>query len=256
MTAIPEETLAILRQGTCAGNVYHLPPAQLDRRFYESCNKALEFAGGKWNKSAKGHVFDGDAAEILAPILESGEVRNTKKEIQFFASPKAVVEYVFDRVEILPDMRCLEPSAGTGALAIPMLERGAIVDVCDSHLPFIHKLMYGEHDFNALYCQDFLTLTPEVTGYYDAVVMNPPFTIGQDADHATHALQFLKKGGTLASIISPAYIHRSDRRYLDFRQLMEENKATLHKLPENSFKESGTGIDTWLVVFKDYGVKR
>lgn len=38
---------------------------QLDRKLYEAVNKALEAAGGRWNKKAKAHVFKGDPRPYL-----------------------------------------------------------------------------------------------------------------------------------------------------------------------------------------------
>lgn len=42
---------------------------QLDRTMYVKVAQIIELAGGKWNKKAKAHLFEGDAAEAIEPIL-------------------------------------------------------------------------------------------------------------------------------------------------------------------------------------------
>jgi hypothetical protein len=56
--------VAALQNADIVGNKLFLPE-QLDTKLYEAVNKALEDAGGSWNKKAKGHVFQSDPSVVL-----------------------------------------------------------------------------------------------------------------------------------------------------------------------------------------------
>ncbi len=83
---------------------------------------------------------------------------------------------------------------------------------------------------------------------YDRIVMNPPFEKGQDVGHVIHAYELLKPGGRLVSIMSPAIKFNQQRKYTEFRQFLEEHNGWYEDLPADAFKESGTGVQTVLVV--------
>lgn len=92
MAKIPEEVLDVLGRCRVEEDTLFLPDVQLDRKLYVAVNKVLESMGGKWNRKAKGHVFEsGKPAEMLEVVLLTHEVRDLKKEFQFFPTPKAII---------------------------------------------------------------------------------------------------------------------------------------------------------------------
>jgi hypothetical protein len=103
------------------GNVVTLVCGQLDRRTYESVNKVLVALGGKWNKTAKGHVFADDSEDALKEkireVIRTGSFVNLADQYGCFATPPALIARVLKLAEIRPGMAVLEPSAGTGHLA-------------------------------------------------------------------------------------------------------------------------------------------
>ena len=76
------------------------------------------------------------------------------------------------------------------------------------------------------------------------IVMNPPFRNSQDIDHVRHAYDFLMKGGTLISIMSPGFTFRSDKKAQEFLALAQENCAEWRNNPNGSFVPSGTNVNT------------
>jgi hypothetical protein len=82
----------------------------------------------------------------------------------------------------------------------------------------------------------------------DVVLMNPPFSKGQDVKHVTHALGFLKPGGRLVAIMGAGVTFRQDKRTNEFRELVQAMGGTIERLPEGSFKSSGTMVNTVIVV--------
>lgn len=219
---------------------------QLDRKLYVETNKVLEAAGGKWNRKAQAHVFEGDASSIMDQIILTGKVTDAKQEFGFFETPPALAETVMDMAYIRPGLSVLEPSAGLGALAFPAAKRGSIVDCIERQEKNARHLdtYPGVHVWQG----DFLAVTP--TPIYDRVVMNPPFAKQADIRHVTHAFKFLKTGGLLVAIMSAGVRFRTNKLTADFRQLVQDKNGTILPLPEDSFKESGTGVNTVIVTLK------
>lgn len=83
----------------------------------------------------------------------------------------------------------LEPSAGRGALAIPLRERVRTVTCCEldeQNEEYLARL--GFHTWLG----DFLQKPPGDDSF-DLAVMNPPFEDGQTEAHVLHALKFASR---------------------------------------------------------------
>lgn len=68
-----------------------------------------------------------------------------------------------------------------------------------------------------------------------------------DIDYVLHAYKFLKPGGRLVSIMSSSVTFRENRKTVEFRELLNACGTFGHN-PEGSFKESGTMVNTIIVV--------
>ncbi len=79
---------------------------------------------------------------------------------------------------------------------------------------------------------------PAGLGLFDLVIMNPPFDGQRDIDPVTHAVRFLKPGGTLLAM----------RLAPEFRRLMERMRGRFIDLPAGSFAEAGTMVNTVIAV--------
>jgi 16S rRNA G1207 methylase RsmC len=241
---IDSEVLAALSSATTQGcNVFLT--GQLDRKLYERTNKVLEAAGGKWNRKARGHVFGADASDRMDQIILSGTVEVPKDEFNFFPSPPAVVDRLMELADIAPGMTVLEPSAGQGAIAFASHERGAVVDCVELMKANVDTLI-GDKRCRAVSHCDFLTM--EQAPVYDRVVMNPPFMKQADIKHVTHAHKFLKPDGLLVAVMSAGVGFRTDARTKAFLALVHDRGGHIEPLPENSFKASGTGVNTVIAV--------
>lgn len=226
---------------------------QLDPREYRAVNKALELAGGKWDRRAKAHVFPGDAQAAVSDMLLVGEITDVKKEFDAFYTPPVVAEQVIAYAEIKPGHRVLEPSAGEGALAYPAAAaaEGVHVTAYDirpiEHDPQPHRLGRDSLVYWTP-LTDWLTVSPNPV--YDRVVMNPPFSREQDMKHVRHAFEFLKPGGRLVSVMSPAWAFRTSKTCESFREFFGEFGVSEMLLPSGSFKSSGTMVNTTIVVLE------
>lgn len=221
-------------------------------------------------------------AEYYGEVIADGDtqeddpLQNRKltpaRHFGFFPTPPEAVEELFSGrgcvsgIPILqpadkPRLRILEPSAGTGNLARRCMtgahdwnewtrERYAsgyrfdnFVD-CVEIQPALAAGLEAEGIYNRVICADFLSLRPSAFEPYDLVVMNPPFDRERDIDHVTHALEFLKPGGSLFAIMSAGAEFRETRKAAAFRALVERNGGQFRDLPPGSFKDSGTYINT------------
>jgi len=240
---IPSDVLAVLDRAETEGPALRLT-GQLDRNLYTRTNKALEAAGGKWNRKAKAHMFDGDAADAIEQILLTGEI-TTVQDLGFFPTPPAIVEQLLDLADVKPGMVVLEPSAGRGAIAGPIAARGAVVD-CAELLPDNAAVIEAAGYAQTLAVGDFLSLA--FGAEYDRVVMNPPFARQADIDHVNHALACLKPGGLLVSVMSASVTFRANTKASGFRARVEDRGGQFIPLPEGAFKASGTGVNTVIAV--------
>lgn len=217
---------------------------QLDRKMYERTNKVLEAAGGKWNRKAKAHLFDDEAATRVDQIILSGEVEVPKDEFNFFPSPPDVVVRLMELADVQRGMRVLEPSAGRGAITYACVDAGATVD-CYELMEANFVALAGDARLGSVRNLDFLAQEPEAS--YDRVVMNPPFAKQADIKHVLHALRFLKPDGLLVSVMAASVAFRDNKLTQDFRDLIRERDGDIEALPEGAFKSSGTMVRSVIV---------
>lgn len=243
---IDKDAMVVLEECRVEGTKVFLPARQMDRKLYEQVNKALMAMGGKWNRSAKAHVFDADPSELMEQALETGEVTSVKQELQYFQTPAAVVDVMLQKLRQFPlTKRVLEPSAGEGAIALRLKGAGYEVEVCEKHEPFRALLALG---FKVLPETDFLAV--EANGAYDAVVANPPFVRQQDVEHVSHMLDIVKPGGVVVAVMSSGVTFRDNKKTQAFREKMDRTccSCDILELPEGSFKASGTMVRTVMLV--------
>ena len=235
VTLTPEVT-DVLSRSTILSDRVILPPGQLDRKLYEAVNKVLTLAGGKWNRSAKAHVFNGDPRVKLGLTLETGTILDEKKAYQAFFTPPELADKMAELAEVNGEI-VLEPSAGDGALADACMRAGALdVDCMDLNPECVAKLRTKGY---AATERDFLQIPKISMPRYTRIVMNPPFAKNQDVKHVAKALEFLAPGGILVSIMSP---NTTRSQFLKLTEGLRHYEIV--NIPAGAFKESGTPIAT------------
>ena len=241
---IADDIADILRASTIEGNTLKLGDAKLERSVYQRVMKVLEAAGGKWNRKAGHHIFPKDVEELFAEALNKGGIVNNDKKRQAFYTPAAIADKLIALVNLKPGESVLEPSAGGGALADAVLRAcpTASMVLIESDLDEAQAL---RKRFGTVFNQDFLAFAP--AEIYDVIVMNPPFTAGQDIAHVLRAFEFLKPGGRLAAIMAPGWQNYRTGKAEEFRYFVAEHGKVACTLPPGSFKESGTNVETVIV---------
>ncbi|MBN2003771.1 MAG: hypothetical protein JXA21_10475 [Anaerolineae bacterium] len=215
---------------------------------------------GYYTYSDSGEYIDTSAAGKALQAMLEGE-RNPEAERQaqihllesrarllvgqipgFFPTPEDVIRTLIGYAGIVPGHRCLEPSAGRGDIADVLRQHTDSVDVCERHRSLCDILDLKGYRLAEF---DFMEYNPGPL--YDRIVMNPPFENGQDVEHVLHAYDLLNDDGRLVSVMSASVKFNHQRKYVDFRQFIEDH-GWWKDLPEGSFKASGTNVATVLVV--------
>jgi hypothetical protein len=220
---------------------------QLDRGLYTRTNKALEALGGKWSRGARAHIFTRDPRKQLAGLLDTGTT--TIERDGFFETPVSVIQRM---IEIIPCLdttgHILEPSAGNGAIVKALLNQRILsrrIWCVEKNPDRALKLRDYVGD---VFCCDFLIWNSPME--FDRIYMNPPFEEEQDIRHVKHAYSMLRYDGAMISVMSEHAFFADDNKAFMFRTWLDAVGGYSEKLPQDSFKESGTGVKTRLVVIR------
>lgn len=244
---IDREVLEVLDKAEAQGNYLILGPEKLSRDLYLRVAKVIELAGGKWERKAGKHVFaNTSASDALEPVFLTGQIVSAKSEFGFFETPPPLAAYVIECAEMEHYHEVLEPSAGRGAIAHIARNISDRVDAIELLPANFAALLQLSPRLRNVTQADFLESLP--LPHYDRVVMNPPFAKRMDVRHITHAFKWLRPGGRLVAIASASVQFRDDTLGRDFRALVDSHGGSCELLPEGSFKESGTEVNTCLVV--------
>lgn len=187
-------------------------------------------------------------AEFYGEVLPDAEEEGVKpsastavaKDLQFYWSPPEVIDAALEFASVWsrqqyhgerPALRVLEPSCGDGRILDAIRERGYPALGVEYHPRRAAEARAKGHN---VLVGNFLDqpATPE----FDRVVMNPPFYGRHYVKHVRHALEFLKPGGTLVSIL-PATAHYDH----------SELEGEWRDLPVGSFSAAGTNVPTGML---------
>jgi len=171
----------------------------------------------------------------------------------YFPTPRAIIELMIERADIPEEgdrVHILEPSAGSGAILDVIKEKCSNVQLYPVEVWHSLREILEAKGYD-LVGSDFMEYRK--IGEYDRILMNPPFENLQDIDHVMMAYSFLKYGGRLVSIMSPAPFFRTDKKSTEFREWFDSRGGECVDLPENSFKGSGTGVASKMIILDKDG---
>ncbi|MER7740009.1 class I SAM-dependent methyltransferase [Streptomyces sp. NPDC096538] len=245
---IPDEILEVLTDGRTiiSGDRIQIP-FQLDDALYRRVNTMLKDVGGRWDgrKAVRAHVFPFPVEEFMRACLAAGEWPS-RYEQGWYPTPPPVVFDILEHASVRVGHTVLEPSAGTGAIAEKAAAELGIVDCVEIDARRAHVLR-GLGFARQVIEGDFLGLDPlAIDEPYDRILMNPPFE--KAIEHVTHALGFMKDGGTLVAVLPESVTWRADRATERFRTMVAEAEGEFVRLPDLAFAASGTSVTTVLLV--------
>lgn len=145
--------------------------------------------------------FDYEPMETIRDLVVSGVIPDQVSH-QFYPTPEKLAELCVDLADIGPADRCLEPSAGQGALATRMpAMRTTCVELSALHCSILAAKLGPAA---SVVQGDFLERAEvwRAAGQrFDRVLMNPPFSEGRAKLHVEHAAGLVAPGGRLVAVL-------------------------------------------------------
>jgi predicted RNA methylase len=189
-------------------------------------------------------MLDRTKIDQLRQQLKTG-VR-TVSAPQLFPTPPDLARRMVHLARLGPEvMGILEPSAGTGRILDEIIAQTLSIDfsyICEIVAVELNfelvdglrgKCQGGNYDRVRVVQADFL----EYEGYFDRIIMNPPFANGADIKHIQHAASLLRPGGRLVALCADG--PRQQKAFEDYQS---------EALPPGTFSDEGTNVNTRIVV--------
>lgn len=209
-------------------NAVRIESYHTDKHLIAESEQVLEMLGGVPQNvnSYKWFQFDYDPDPVIKEIVCSGCIPDQKSH-QFYPTPEHIARDAVEIAEIGLAHNCLEPSAGTGAIADLIEAPLHCVEVSALHCSVLREK--GHEVVEA----DFLKWSESLTNLkFDRIVMNPPYSQGRWQAHIEHAATMLRPDGILVAAL-PASAKGKD--------LLPGMKLTWSRVYENQFR--GASVD-------------
>lgn len=157
---------------------------------------------------------------------------------QLLPTPDEIADSMVDKLDVVPGLRYLEPSAGTGRLLHALGRAGVTYNI--SAVELNNQLCDGLRAMSLPGVEvlqgDFLEIGGQL-GKFDRILLNPPFANAIDIEHIELARSLLATGGQLVALCAAG--PRQERK---LRPLAEACGGSWELLPDGSFAASGTQV--------------
>ena len=229
---------------SCTADEFHIypPSQQFDKKLYADFKKHMTQNLGKWQSNKKRFVFEFNANNLLTK-LQNGETPNFRQDWHYFPTPKKVIEFM-GNICIPTGCRILEPSAGQGAIIEGINEMFPCPlntwTIIEAH-PLNQKKLQ-EKGFNVAH-DDFETYSPDTP--FDIIYANPPFK--KAFEHVQKMIECTAKEGSIIVVLPSSFPSKYKKEIQGWEDMFEH--IQIFPLPEGSFKESKTAVDTLILHF-------
>lgn len=198
----------------------------------------------RMDNDAAGYAMQEQAPRFarIAGRHENGTAPRAVSAYQLFQTPPALAARMVELAGDAVRGRVLEPSAGLGRILDAIAPFAPVATVAvEMAAPCAAELFRQDRPGVRILQRDFLTVTTDSAGQFDAVLMNPPFHLRSDVQHILHARNFLAPGGILVAICMDTHHRESALR--GFCHHWEP-------LPADTFSKEGTKTGTVLLAMK------
>jgi len=216
--------------------------------------------------------LDYENKDLIQELFMSIGSKYTKYNLDQFYTPLTISKFISRMM--ISNEKAIDPAGGTGDLLLLYDGEKTIWDIDDSALKLC-KFNYElnkQNNYN-LICKNSLENIDENSGNYSYVVMNPPFgsntvitdkhilekfELGKNKKKQEIGILFLELGlkllkdnGVLFIIVPSGYVGNKNNSCSEMRDLILKNRLIASfELPENTFKRSGTGVNTYLLIIQ------
>lgn len=175
-------------------------PYSMDKHLREKVCEVLRSIGGAELKHHE-FEFDYDPTDVLDEIFLTGSLPDHVSH-QFFETPEPLAKRMCAKLGQLAGGKLLEPQAGQASLA-----RFLVGDITCVEVSKLHCKILEAKGFKKVINADFLKWATQAfaTGtLFDAIVMNPPYSIGRSTAHLEAAFSLLDNKGMLVALVTEA----------------------------------------------------
>lgn len=173
----------------------------------------------------------------------------TEQDLQFYPTPKSLLNRITDSLKWNKITSVLEPSAGKGDIADYVKEklntpytRYDIQIDCIEKDPALRKMLEGK-EYHVIH-DDFLTYHGQY--HYDLIILNPPFNEGDK--HLEKALDIQKNGGNIIL---------KQKQYSELQIDEEITDVAVNDLVKNIVKQYELEVDAGIALIREYkGIKK
>jgi len=220
------------------------------------------------------NAIDFTNKEISQEIFMLFGSKLTRYKLDQFYTPLTISEFITGMM--IAGKTAVDPAGGTGDLLVHYRGTTHIWDI-DEHALELCRFNYElnmKSDYH-ITCKNSLLHTPTQADMsaFDYVTMNPPFgssTVITDDTILQHyelgagrkkqeigilflelGLKLLKPDGIMFAIVPAGYVGNSTKPCMDLRGLLLRHRVIASiELPKQSFKRSGTGVNTYILVIQ------
>lgn len=197
----------------------------------------------------------------------------TKYKLDQFYTPLTISQFICSLM--LPGKKAIDPAGGTGDLLLYYTQGDKTIWDIDSNVLKLCKFNFELNQLKNyhLECKNSLADLDNHIAKYDYVVMNPPFgsktvetdptilesfCLGKGKKKQELGILFLELGmkllrenGILFIILPSGYMGNKNNAFVELRTFILENTVlAVVELPSNTFKRSGTGVNTYLLILQ------
>ena len=220
------------------------------------------------------NAIDFTNKEISQEIFMLFGSKLTRYKLDQFYTPLTISEFITGMM--IAGKTAVDPAGGTGDLLVHYRGTTHIWDI-DEHALELCRFNYElnmKSDYH-ITCKNSLlhTHTQADMSAFDYVTMNPPFgssTVITDDSILQHyelgagrkkqeigilflelGIKLLKPDGIMFAIVPAGYVGNSTKPCMDLRGLLLRHRVIASiELPKQSFKRSGTGVNTYILVIQ------
>jgi type I restriction-modification system DNA methylase subunit len=219
-------------------------------------------------------TFDYSNADLIQQIFMSIGSKYIKYNLDQFYTPLTISLFINRLMITGPEYNAIDPAGGTGDLLLYYNGNKTVWDIDENALKLC-KFNYElnkQCDYN-LVCKNSLENFEGSESTYSYSTMNPPFgsnTVITDSKILDKfelgrgkkkqeigvlflelGLKLLKNDGILFIIVPAGYVGNGNKVCSEMRDLILKNRLIASiSLPENTFKRSGTGVNTYLLIIQ------
>jgi hypothetical protein len=262
MSTLSAPALDVLKLAVADHRTIRLPIIT-DRNVFAQIQLALTrlAGGGSWDRRELAYVYQQDPRPDLERLTGTTVIPTPcptrDKEMSYWPTPTPLAQLLAKGLDIPEGGKVLEPSAGDGQLvrairdAYPFAHIDAVEPNDGRRIALQASGGSGLHVFSWTFEEYAQKLAEGEQVLFDAVVMNPPFTLPGHryawAEHLVLAWDLLRPGGQLRAIVPASLDYGRQRPIAAARALLTAAGAVWGPAPAGAFLGAGTGVHTLIV---------